>query len=336
MIGVPATRLSVSVILATFNGAAYVDEQLRSLAAQTRAPDELIISDDGSTDGTLSIVEDFARRAPFPVEVVLNRSSNRGADQNFAAAISKGVGDLVFFCDQDDRWARDKIELMVREFEAEPEVGLVMCDASIVDEHLSPTGSTIWSRFHFGQALQEKVTEGQGFLVFSRTMPLYGCTMAVRRALAPHFLPVPSGVSFDAWIGQIISVVAEVRLVHHPLLEYRQHSAQVTGFDSGSRLRLLSLLLSRSDAESAIAESRRLELMLERLAELPATRGRGAARQVTTDRLLLMRRRVRVRNSTVLRIPLVLSGLIRGEYRRGAQGPRSAVVDLLSRRSRKT
>src|SRR5579862_5382051 len=99
--------MRVSIALCTFNGEQFLGEQLASLARQTRLPDELIVCDDGSQDGMLPLVERFARRVQFPVQLSIN-SRRLGVTANFARAISECTGDLICPCDQDDVWEPEK------------------------------------------------------------------------------------------------------------------------------------------------------------------------------------------------------------------------------------
>src|SRR5262249_18454629 len=102
----PSPRLSVA--LCTYHGASYVDAQVASLTRQTRLPDELIVCDDLSTDDTVSILERFARAAPFPVRIHVNEQTLRST-KNFEQAISLCSGDVIFLCDQDDVWEPEKL-----------------------------------------------------------------------------------------------------------------------------------------------------------------------------------------------------------------------------------
>ena len=103
---------SVSVAMATFNGARYVRQQLDSLAVQSHLPSELVITDDCSTDETLELLNNFAANAPFPVFVHQNES-RLGYRGNFLHATTLCSSDLVAFCDQDDIWDRCKLEVCV-------------------------------------------------------------------------------------------------------------------------------------------------------------------------------------------------------------------------------
>src|SRR5437773_2588198 len=94
---------TISIAMATYNGAKFIREQLASLAAQTRLPHEIVVSDDCSTDATVSIIEDFAATVAFPVRLHRN-PTNIGVARNFERALRACSGGIVFICDQDDFW----------------------------------------------------------------------------------------------------------------------------------------------------------------------------------------------------------------------------------------
>lgn len=131
------TAPTLAVVLATFNGAAFVGEQLESLARQTCPPDELIVSDDGSSDDTVAIVRCFARSAPFPV--LVTEGPRSGLADNFWQAAQLSRADLIAWCDQDDVWAPDKLEQCVRAIEAHG-AELVTHSALVTDARLAPSG----------------------------------------------------------------------------------------------------------------------------------------------------------------------------------------------------
>ena len=95
---------TISVALCTYNGERFLEEQLASLEAQERRPDELVVCDDRSTDNTVSLLESFARTASFPVRIHIN-PINLGSTVNFDRAMRLCAGSLIAFCDQDDIWS---------------------------------------------------------------------------------------------------------------------------------------------------------------------------------------------------------------------------------------
>ena len=132
----------VSVAMATFNGERYLRQQLESLAAQTRLPDELIVSDDASLDSTWGILEEFAERSPFPVRLTRNEHTF-GFAQNFSRSLSLCTGDIVFLCDQDDVWLEEKISTRLQAFSENQDVYCLVTDAYICDQNLRHGGRTV-------------------------------------------------------------------------------------------------------------------------------------------------------------------------------------------------
>ena len=121
----------VSIAMATYNGAAFLEEQLESLETQTLKPAELVVCDDRSTDATVEIVRRFADRASFPVHVHVN-AERLGWRGNFVKASGLCTGELIAFCDQDDLWYPGKLATVVAAFD-DPSVLLVFHNADLLD-----------------------------------------------------------------------------------------------------------------------------------------------------------------------------------------------------------
>ncbi len=124
--------MRLSIAMATYNGEQFIREQLTSLARQTRQPDELVVSDDGSTDSTLQIIQDFSRSAPFPVRL-FRSDRNLGFTLNFLLAAERCSGELLAFCDQDDAWLPHKLGRAAEVF-ADDDVVLLIHSAEVIDE----------------------------------------------------------------------------------------------------------------------------------------------------------------------------------------------------------
>jgi glycosyltransferase involved in cell wall biosynthesis len=219
--------MNLSIALCTYNGAVYLKEQLESIAAQTRTPDELVISDDQSTDDTLRLIEEFAATAGFPVRFSVNES-NLGTAKNFEKAISLCRGEVILLSDQDDVWHRDKLESNERVFEAKPQLSLVFSNAELVDETLKPFADTLFDRLGFNGRKQRLVKSGQALDLQLRENLVCGCTMAFRANLKELVLPISGDgpLVHDGWIVLLIAAVGEIDFINRPLLKYRQHSAQ--------------------------------------------------------------------------------------------------------------
>jgi glycosyltransferase involved in cell wall biosynthesis len=219
--------MNLSIALCTYNGAVYLREQLESIAAQTRTPDELVISDDQSTDDTLRLIEEFAATAGFPVRLSVNES-NLGTAKNFEKAIGLCRGDVIVLSDQDDVWHSDKLESVERIFEARPQLSLVFSNAELVDETLRLFDKTLFDLVHFDGEKQRLVKSGRALDLQLRENLVLGATVAFRATLKDLVLPISGNgpLVHDGWIVLLIAAVGEIDFIKRPLLKYRQHSAQ--------------------------------------------------------------------------------------------------------------
>src|SRR4051794_20690690 len=138
--------MKLSIALATYNGEAFLEAQLRSLLYQTRLPDEVVVSDDCSEDATLHILEAFAREAPFEV-LLLRNAAKLGFVRNFERAIEACTGDVIFLSDQDDVWFSEKVSVVEQAFTKNSDSMVVIHDQQITDAQLRFTGNTLWSNY---------------------------------------------------------------------------------------------------------------------------------------------------------------------------------------------
>lgn len=219
---------NISIALCTYNGARFIGEQLRSIAAQTYLPDELIICDDCSTDGTLDIVAKFASLAPFKVAYSKN-NTQLGVTRNFERAISLCTGELIFLSDQDDYWLPDKIEKLVQPFRSDEYVGLVFSDAVVTDSKLNQFNYTMWETVEFTKRRQRQLNDNEALYILIRQYVVTGATLVFRASLREHILPIPSNNFHDAWIATVSAMVSKIVAIDTPLVLYRQHDANVIG-----------------------------------------------------------------------------------------------------------
>lgn len=223
--------MKLSIAMCTYNGAAYLPEQLESIAAQTRPPNELVVCDDASSDRrTLEIVKAFARDASFRVRLFVNQR-NLGSKQNFAQAIRRCRGEIIFLCDQDDVWNKDKLFRIEHVFRSAPDVGLVFTDAEVVDENLKAIAPSLWQWEDHGGELNELLKQSQVFQALLRRNFVTGATVAFRSNLKRFVLPIPDNISLqhDGWIALVAAAVGRVTFLNEPLIRYRQHPGQQIG-----------------------------------------------------------------------------------------------------------
>lgn len=317
--------------MTTFNGADHLSEQLESFRAQTRPPDQLVVCDDGSSDSTVAILEQFAASAPFQVEIVRN-SMNLGHERNFGQAIDLCRGDIIFLADQDDAWFPDKLETVETAFAEQPDVLLLVNDVAITNDKLVPTGRTV-----LGQ------TRAAGVLGPNGKSLTLGCATAFRSQLRKLISPVPPlDYGHDSWIHDFTEMVGGRRVLPKVLQFYRRHDANASNWAFNGTARASPFVMMRPSAGRDLSPEyakriRALSLMLERVEAL----GRNKFSELRTSRgydevIADLERAVEAveRRSGVFRKGrhsrklLALQLLARGDYRYFL-GWRSFVKDLI-------
>lgn len=229
--------LKISVAMAVYNGGKYLAEQLDSILKQLRPEDELIISDDGSADGTKELVNAYCMS---DARIRLIDGPKCGVVKNFQNALEHCTGEIIFLSDQDDVWADDKVAEVLKAFE-NPETVLVMHDAAVTDISLEVVQNSFFATRNTAVGFYKNLWKNS----------YIGCCMAFRSALLPIVLPFPDRLPMhDQWIGLLAEKQGGVALLPQPLLYYRRHGANATGDAHGSvadmiRNRFLFLRLFR-------------------------------------------------------------------------------------------
>jgi glycosyltransferase involved in cell wall biosynthesis len=221
-------KMQISIAMATYNGEAYIREQLDSLANQTLLPKELIVCDDGSVDQTLEIVEQWSKTAaPFPVYIFRNKKRLGFAD-NFLQAASRCTGDLIAFCDQDDVWLSEKLQYCLALFANEPELMLLSHNAWVTDEKLS--------KIQLLSSYKTGIYARGTFQTFVN--PLLGFTQVFRKELVQDIpwntrpkaeLTPGCLMAHDYWMPIVASSLGKVMISDRVLVSYRQHGKNTFG-----------------------------------------------------------------------------------------------------------
>lgn len=326
---------TVTVALAAYNGARYIEEQLASIAAQTRAPDQVVVSDDGSTDATLEIVRRFAAEHPALHVEVLSNTRAKGFNGNFMTAFEAATGDVVMPCDQDDSWRPEKIARTLRHLEEHPSCQVVLHDLELCDEGMAPLGQTTMARVRtFGDVTRYYTV---------------GMAMAVRRPFlvaATDGFQVPDQI-YDYHITRRALWLGAKDLMDEVLADYRRSSTSATSGEflqttervSGLTLRLryvrerlakfgpgrdLSDIFDAQTEFLAWLDAREGDLMRGGMpaAQIAAARARVGAELDLLGRRLTLRRRPRA-----LRAPGIVRLYAAGGYDQFS-GLKAAAKDL--------
>ena len=171
--------MRISIAMATYNGAAHIQQQLESFLSQTYPPDEVVVCDDCSTDETIEILESFRESAPFTVAIHRNEK-NLGYTKNFEKALQNCSGELIFLSDQDDVWFPNKVERVTDVFLAHPDKLLVIHDGELVDENLVSHGASKLRQIKKGYGTDKSFVTG--------------ALTATRSSFLPYIIPIPLGI----------------------------------------------------------------------------------------------------------------------------------------------
>lgn len=216
----------ISVCLATWNGEKFLGDQLASILPQLAADDELVITDDSSSDDSVQIIRDL--HEPRVRLFVGNRFHS--PLRNFEFAVSRTRGGYIVLADQDDVWLPDKLALTVakmKELERlhDPATPLLVhTDLQVVDADLRPIAASLW---------RYQLTDPIGGVALNRLLvqnPVTGCTVMINAALRDLSLPIPAGaVMHDWWLALVAAAFGAIGHVSRPTVLYRQHSGNDTG-----------------------------------------------------------------------------------------------------------
>jgi len=301
--------MKISIAMTTYNGERFLAEQLDSIFAQSRLPDELIVCDDGSSDDTQQLLQDYAGRSPFEMRVVVN-DKRLGAIKNFEQAIDLCSGDLITLCDQDDVWRARKLSIFETEFDADPELGVVLSNADLIDEAGSPLPGDLWSRSRLNIARQRALSSSSRYDLLLGLPFTTGATMAFRSRFKPLVLPIAEAPTFfhDRWIAVLIAAVARIALIPQKLTAYRLHREQQLGL--GKRPLPLKALVPHRCWSDAIA----LAALDDRLSQQAGWRANPDFRRSLTARQRHIAERGKFSRNPVRRLAQVASEYRSGRY----------------------
>lgn len=211
---------AVSVVMTTCNGGAFLRQQLQSLAAQSRQPEEVLILDDGSRDDTVQLIRSFIQDKPH-WRLVENRE-NLGYIRNFRKGLGLARGEILFLCDQDDVWEPDKIKNMTAVMGAE--VLALACGCTFIDASGRPLNETpFYTPRHGGLSAVEK-----GPVLYENMAQ--GCACAYRRSLVEEYLQTPETDLPHDWALNFLAYRrGGLYFLDQPLLRYRLHGGNTTG-----------------------------------------------------------------------------------------------------------
>ncbi|WP_281165348.1 glycosyltransferase family 2 protein [Liquorilactobacillus sicerae] len=233
--------MKISVAIATYNGEHFIERQLESIKCQTQLPDEVIICDDCSQDGTVEIVKNYIRKSKLlNWKIEINRT-NLGYKKNFFQLLTKVTGDLIFLSDQDDHWKPNKIEVMAKTIQQNPSLGTLNSAISLIDQNSQPVEVALKPNFynanflHSTKPLQNLNFFGLDNILQRNISP--GCSMCITRKICDDFILLYDySLPHDWFLNLLSSIDNGCGFLNEPLIDYRIHSQNTLGLsvDPGS------------------------------------------------------------------------------------------------------
>jgi len=240
---------TVAVVVATYNGATYLRQQLESIVQQTYKPSQIIIVDDDSLDDTLQVANNFA--AHHPEVMVVQNETRLGYIKNFEKGMLIATASYVALSDQDDIWMPHKLETLL---------------ANIGDQMLAYSDSELIDAN--GQLLNQKMSSIKNQLAY-HTPIMYaigawapGHAMLLKKELVDKAAPFPALVTHDFWLGFVATCYSRVVYVNEPLVHYRQHTQNAIGADT-TKNKTASLTMAQKKQKARA----RMELLFNKVKE---------------------------------------------------------------------
>lgn len=224
---------SIDILLSSYNGANYISEQIESILFQSNKNWRLLVRDDGSTDNTVEIVRKYSQKYPERILYINEQESNvknLGASQSFFRLLQYAKSDYVMFCDQDDVWLPNKIEVTLNEMiREEKDSGkntpiLVHTDLQITDERLNILSKSYYKY----RGVSCKIGKKLNRLLIQNVV--VGCTVMINLSLKNKIKNISDmAIMHDWWLALIANVFGKIVFLDAPTILYRQHSFNVAG-----------------------------------------------------------------------------------------------------------
>ena len=330
----PQGRRTVGVAMCTFNGAEWIERQLRSIMDQTRRPDVIVISDGGSTDGTVELLQKLVQEAngaslesPTVSLLVTPPGDRLDVRANFERALQNTSTDVVFLSDQDDQWLPHKIDVEMTAMTEE--VLAVGTDALVVRTANNGKQRSLFETLKADKTELSLLSNRDAVKAILRRNIIAGMTMAVSRKLIDLALPIPECWRHDAWLATLAASLRGLRVIDDRLVRYTIHDRNAVGVEPRT-LRFYARRLVRS-SPTGVLHMRRYSELVDRL------RGHERldrdAEALIFGKVQFERARANYPRNRAQRGPSVMRQVVAGRYSRfSSEGLANAARDLLTMR----
>ncbi len=262
--------MEIAILLATYNGEQFFSEQIESLLSQTFTDFKIYISDDFSTDSTVDLINSYVSKNQGKIIKISNSKRFGNARDNFFNLVQKVDADLYLFCDQDDVWLPEKVELLIKQYEKIPEKEvpiLIHSDLYVVNKDLQVINDSFFNMMQL-----EKESTWRNLIVQNNVT---GCTMLINKSLANIYkenvdiINQANILMHDHFFAILASLIGKVYFIDKPLIKYRQHGNNSVGAkDTKSFLYIISKLKKSKIETNLVTLSQRQVSEIIKLEEI--------------------------------------------------------------------
>ena len=217
------SKFTIDILLATYNGEQFLAQQVDSLLAQTIRNFRILVRDDGSTDSTKKILKEYQNKFPEVIRIIEDDLGNIGVAQNFNILMQSTNAEFLCFCDQDDVWLKNKLEVSIKEIQ-KLENGnstvpcMVYSDMTVINEQDEILHQSMW-KIHKTHAT---------YFTFNRLLIYnipFGCTIMINQALAKLACPIGKhAIYHDHWIALLTAAFGKFKAIDQQLILLRNHA----------------------------------------------------------------------------------------------------------------
>jgi glycosyltransferase involved in cell wall biosynthesis len=318
--------------MGTYNSARFVREQLESVLSQAPLPSQIVVGDDGSSDGSVEIVESMisdARLRGLDLEwTILDGSTHLGLRKNMNRIVNACRHDVIIICDSDDVCLPGRFDRVLRWFADHPDDLAVCSDAIVIGDDGEVTAPSMMSQRGLSDEEWTQLRSDRAFQLLVRRFVAEGAVSAYRRELLEMIVPCPDALVYDGWLALMASAMTRFSFDERPSIKYRVHQSNISGGVRGrsNRDKLRMLFEPGGDRNERWLE--RTQAVLDGIEHV-----RPNVPDWAYELAVASAHHQRVRSAyprnRLARAPKVLRHATSGAYRRSARGYKDVLLDLV-------
>lgn len=324
-------RVTLTAALACYNSRPYLKAQLDSILDQTTPPDQIVVGDDGSTDGSLEDVADAQRRSEergLGIEWTILPSTHFGLQPNKQRICAAATADVIVFCDSDDICLPDRFERVADSFTADPQLLFLHTDAEIIDSDGTVRSKSMMGTQSFTPEERAQYDAGESFRVLIRRFVAHGAMTSMRTSFYGEVPELPPTWHLDAWYAMLAAAAGHLGFDDRPTIQYRMHGSNSSG---GVRRRGFREKLALLTKPAAARNDRLLVQAKSLVAGIDALGDRIPtwARELAKANLQHEQARSTFPRNRIVRAPFVLREAASRRYSTLGRGQKDVLQDLL-------